>query len=78
LTFAVEWRAAGIPLTTHEIDAGTVVEAAGRATVLFAEDDTNEPSHVGRPHYFSGIHAGLKPPGEGERPIDPTDVSEPG
>lgn len=35
LTFAVDWKAAGIPLTKREIDAEVVLEASRRAVMLF-------------------------------------------
>jgi hypothetical protein len=37
LTFVCEWPAAGIPLTRHELDAQTILEAASRAEVLFSD-----------------------------------------
>lgn len=39
LAFVCEWRARGVALTRVEIDAGAVIEAAGRATVLWPPDD---------------------------------------
>jgi hypothetical protein len=36
LTFAIEWRTRQIPLTTHEVDADIIREAAERAQALFA------------------------------------------
>jgi hypothetical protein len=36
LTFAIEWRAQQIPLTTHEVDADVIREAAERAQALFS------------------------------------------
>lgn len=38
LIFVCEWPAAGIPLTRHEIDAQEILDAAGRAQVIFPDD----------------------------------------
>jgi hypothetical protein len=43
LTFVVEWPAAAIPLTRHEVDAQLILDAAKRAQVVFAEDDLPMP-----------------------------------
>ena len=40
LTLVVEWPAAGVPLTRHEIDAGLILEAAARSQVIFPDEDT--------------------------------------
>jgi hypothetical protein len=37
LTLACEWPAVGIPLTRRELDAQTILEAASRAQVVFAD-----------------------------------------
>ena len=39
LSFVVEWPAAGVALTRHEIDAQLIRDAALRAQVIFSEDD---------------------------------------
>jgi len=44
LTFVVEWAAAGIPLTRHEIDAKLIRDAAQRAQVIFSTEDLPELS----------------------------------
>jgi hypothetical protein len=38
VTFVCEWPAAGIPLTRHDLDAQTILDAAARATVIFSEE----------------------------------------
>lgn len=35
MAFVLDWEAAGIPLTRHEIDAGLILEASKRAVTLF-------------------------------------------
>jgi hypothetical protein len=40
LAFVCEWPAAGIALTRHEVDAQPILDAAARATVIFAEEES--------------------------------------
>ncbi len=43
LTIVVEWPAAAIPLTRHELDAQLILDAAKRAQVIFSEDELPTP-----------------------------------
>lgn len=38
LLFVCEWPVAGIPLTESELDAAAILDAAGRARTIFADD----------------------------------------
>ncbi len=40
LSFVCEWPAAGIELTRHEIDAQSILDAAGRAQTLFPDQSS--------------------------------------
>jgi hypothetical protein len=40
MALVCEWPAAGIPLTRYELDAQLILDAAARATVVFASRDT--------------------------------------
>ena len=42
LTLVCEWPAMDIPLTRHELDAQTILDAAGRAQVIFSDDHLPE------------------------------------
>lgn len=53
MTLAVKWRAADVPLTTHEIDSELVRAAAGRAQVVFPELD-----EAGGGRSISSMHMG--------------------
>jgi hypothetical protein len=55
LTFAAEWTDAGIPLTLREIDCAPLLEAAGRAQVIFTADQLYDgPSSRSTQHVFRG------------------------
>lgn len=43
LTLVCEWPAAGIPLTSSELDARLILDAAERAQVIFSDADLPEP-----------------------------------
>ncbi len=50
LTFVCEWPAAGIPLTRHEIDAQTILDAAAQAQTIFSDEHLPErPSGTATP-----------------------------
>jgi hypothetical protein len=43
LTLVCEWPAMGIPVTSSEIDAQLILDAATRAQVIFSDEDLPEP-----------------------------------
>ena len=48
LEFVCEWPAAGIPLTRHEIDAQTILDAVARAQIIFSDEHLpDRPRGVG-------------------------------
>ena len=47
LTFAVEWPAEGVELTTCQIDAAPLLEAAARSEELWEDDGEIGPGSVG-------------------------------
>lgn len=42
MTFACEWPAMDIPLTFYELDAQPILDAAGRAQIIFSDEDLPE------------------------------------
>ena len=42
LTFVCEWPACGIPLTGHEIDSQTILDAAAQAQTIFSDEHLPE------------------------------------
>jgi hypothetical protein len=53
-----EWPAGGIALTRHEIDAQVILEAAGRAQVIFKDEDLSDG---GSRSVMSGLSSRGKP-----------------
>lgn len=47
LTFVCEWPAADIPLTRAELDARAILDASGRAQVIFSEEHLPDPPSSG-------------------------------
>ncbi len=53
LTFAVQWPARGVQETLYELDAGTILDAAGRAQRLFATGEMSDtPGFSSGPMHF--------------------------
>ena len=50
VTFVCEWPACGIPLTRHDVDSQTILDAAGQAQTIFSDEHLPErPSRTAAP-----------------------------
>lgn len=61
LSFVCEWPAAGIALTRSEIDAQTILDAAGRAEALFPDDQPTPSAPPGSWTSYARLRATGKP-----------------
>jgi hypothetical protein len=60
IAFALEWRAQGIELRLHELDAAPILEAAARAlTLIAAQDMADTPGYSVSPMH---LHRAVPPP----------------
>jgi hypothetical protein len=61
VAFVCEWPAAGIPLSRAELDAQVILDAAGRAQVIFPEDPGHTSSGGGWTSYAATQTSRAKP-----------------
>jgi hypothetical protein len=67
MAFVCDWRAAGIPLTRHELAAETILDAADRARVIFSDENLpDQPGGTWTTTHLAAPQVRADPPADAE------------